>query len=282
MKVIIDPGHGGFDPGALGPTGLREADVNLAVAKRVANLLSPSVQAVLTRDGDTSPGTDVNTDLQARATIANGAGADYFVSIHCNAADSPAANGTEVYCYKFGGKGEQLARAIAGFLVPALGLRDRGVKEANFYVLRRTVMPAVLIELAFITNTVEESLLRSPLFQAKAAEAIAQGIRAFLGISDPVNGGNEAPSGEELPSETPGSGGGTPMPAPGPFKDVALDRPTAAAIARALERGLIRGDSDGRFRPSDPLSREEAVLLIDRTTDYLLAKVKAAGINIDE
>ncbi|WP_041315615.1 N-acetylmuramoyl-L-alanine amidase [Heliomicrobium modesticaldum] len=281
MKVIIDPGHGGFDPGALGPTGLREADVNLAVAKRVANLLSPSVQAVLTRDGDTSPGTDVNTDLQNRATVANGARADYFVSIHCNAADNAAANGTEVYCYKFGGKGEQLARTIARFLVPALGLRDRGVKEANFYVLRQTVMPAVLIELAFITNRVEESLLRSPLFQAKAAEAIARGIGAFLGIGDPVDGGNEAPLGEELPSEAPGSGGGTLMSAPGPFTDVAADRPTAAAITRALERGLIQGDGEGSFRPADPLTREEAVLLIDRAINYLLAKVKAAGITID-
>lgn len=175
MKIVIDPGHGGKDPGAVGPSGLKEAHVNLRVALKVAEKLRKAgVEVKLTRDSD------VFVDLQHRCGIANSFNADYFVSIHCNAASTPQAHGTETYCYKFGGKGEILARVIQAELIAVTGRANRGVKTANYYVLRRTNMPAVLTELAFISNPEEERLLADVAYREKCALAIANGISKFI------------------------------------------------------------------------------------------------------
>jgi N-acetylmuramoyl-L-alanine amidase len=177
VKIAIDPGHGGKDPGAVGPSGLREKDVALTVAKKVAEYLqSASIPVKMTRTSD------VYVELKDRAKIANSFGADYFVSLHCNAFTSPTACGTETYCYKRGGKGEILAKAIQDELIAAIGLTDRGVKEGNFYVLRETNMPAALTELAFISNPNEEKLLASAEFQNKCALAIAKGIGKVINV----------------------------------------------------------------------------------------------------
>lgn len=188
MRLIIDPGHGGLDSGAVGPTGLKEKDVNLAVAKKLANYLLSVAEVKLTRDCDRQLGSDENTDLRARVNIAEDWQADYFISVHCNAGGS-SAKGVETYAYKPGGKGEKLAKAIQAELVKATGLVDRGVKFANYYVLRKTSMPAVLVELAFISNPVEEKLLKDPAWQDKVARAIAQGVAGFLGIN--LKGGTQ-------------------------------------------------------------------------------------------
>jgi len=185
-KIVIDPGHGGKDPGAIGLTGAHEADVNLAVARKVAVLLQPVMTVVLTRHTDKSLGANVSADLTARANVANQAGADVFVSIHCNSATDPAAHGTETHCYPGSVKGAVLAQCLQDRLVPALGLTDRGTKESNFAVLRQSKMPAALVELAFISNSVEEKLLQSEDFQDRAALAIARGICDFLGIELPA------------------------------------------------------------------------------------------------
>lgn len=184
-KVMIDPGHGGKDPGAIGPTGAYEADVNLLVAKKVAVLLQPVVSAGLTRKTDIGLGSSVSADLIARSNMANQAGADVFVSIHCNSAVDATAHGTETHCYPGSVKGAVLAQCLQDRLVPALGLTDRGTKESNFAVLRQSKMPAALVELAFISNSVEEKLLQSEDFQDRAALAIAQGICDFLGVRLP-------------------------------------------------------------------------------------------------
>lgn len=177
MRIVIDPGHGGKDPGAVGPNDLKEAHVNLAVALKVAEKLRKAgVEVKLTRTSD------VFVDLQPRCDIANSWMADYFVSIHCNAAGTPQAHGAETYCYKFGGKGEILAKAIQAELIAATSRANRGVKTANYYVLRRTNMPAVLTELAFISNLEEERLLASVAYQEKCALAIAKGIGKFIGV----------------------------------------------------------------------------------------------------
>lgn len=177
MKIVIDPGHGGKDPGAVGPSGIKEVNINLQVALMVAKKLQKAGLSVkLTRT------TNTFVDLQPRCDIANSWMADYFVSIHCNAASTPQAHGTETYCYKFGGKGEVLAKAIQAELIAATGRANRGVKEANFYVLRKTSMPAVLTELAFISNLVEERLLTSAAYQEKCAMAIAKGIGKVIGV----------------------------------------------------------------------------------------------------
>jgi len=175
MKIVIDPGHGGKDPGAVGPNGLKEAHVNLAVAQKVAERLRKAgVEVKLTRTSDVFVG------LPHRCNIANSFGADYVISIHCNSAGTPEAKGAETYCYKFGGKGEVLAKAIQAELIAATRRVNRGVKTANYYVLRHTSMPAVLVEIAFINNPEEEALLASDEFQQRAAEAIARGVQRRL------------------------------------------------------------------------------------------------------
>ncbi len=182
--VCIDPGHGGFDPGAVGPQGTKEKDVTLAIGLKVKELLeSNGIAVVMTRTGDYVPGraTDVSADLKNRVTIANSSNADVFVSIHINSG-SAAAHGCECYIYRRGGAAEKLAMAIQKNVIAETGLADRGVKTANFYVLRETKMPAVLGETGFISNPVEEQKLRDPQFQLKIARGYVKGICEYFGV----------------------------------------------------------------------------------------------------
>lgn len=146
-------------------------------------LQAAGVSVVYTRTSDrvTWP-SDTNADLAARCKIANQADADLFLSVHCNSAANRSAHGTETYCLQFRGQGEKLARAVHAKLLQATGLADRGVKTANFYVLRATKMPAALVELAFINNPDEEKLLKQSEFQARAGRAIAEGVAEILGV----------------------------------------------------------------------------------------------------
>jgi len=182
MIVCIDPGHGGPDPGAVSPEGIQEKKITLTVAKRVAEYLRRAeIQVVLTRDTDKElvAGNDDSAELRARAEVANNAKADYFVSIHCNAASTPDAEGFEVYCYPGSIKGAMLATKIADAYALASGLKRRKVDTANFQVLRDTVMPATLIELGFLTNKADCALLKEPAFLDKCALGIAFGILAM-------------------------------------------------------------------------------------------------------
>lgn len=183
-KVMLDPGHGGYDPGAVGPSGVQEKNITLAVALQVADLLASAAEVRLTHKEDVP--WDDNSDLSARSAMANEWGADCFVSIHCNSAADPEAHGTETFHYPGSGRGQALANSLQAKLTNALGLTDRGVKEANFAVLRQTNCPACLAEMAFISNSSEEALLESPDFQAKAARAIAEGVVDFLGMVLPA------------------------------------------------------------------------------------------------
>ncbi|HHY99034.1 MAG TPA: N-acetylmuramoyl-L-alanine amidase [Firmicutes bacterium] len=155
----------------MGRTGTREADINLSVTQRIGDELKRhGISVLLTRTDD------VFVSLKDRVNMANAADAAIFVSIHCNSAEDEGAHGTETY-HSVGSKpGKILAETIHQSLVKAAGLFDRGVKEAKFYVLRRTKMPATLVELAFISNKDEEKLLKSEEFQQKTAKAIAEGI----------------------------------------------------------------------------------------------------------
>ncbi len=181
--IVIDPGHGGSDPGAIGPTGLKEKDVTLAVSKKLAAYLCDMADVHLTRWTDKELGPDVNSDLAARANLANSLKADLFISVHCNSAADPSAHGVETYALAPGGEGEKIARLVQASLVETTNLADRGVKFANYYVLRKTAMPAILVELAFISNPQEEAMLANPDFQDVCARAIAAGVKRFYGIS---------------------------------------------------------------------------------------------------
>ena len=179
MLIAIDPGHGGSDPGAVGPAGTKEKEHTLAISLYLRNLLAQAGHGVvLTRDTDcdvAAPDATAGEELQARVDIANQAGADMFISVHINAAVNPAAQGGETWYYQ---TGRELARCLQA-QISRLGLRDRGIKQANFYVLRQTDMPAVLVELGFITNPAEEALISSDPFRLQAAAAIADGIEAW-------------------------------------------------------------------------------------------------------
>lgn len=174
MLICIDPGHGGQDGGAKGPTGAREKDINLLAGHELKqDLLAAKQHIVLTRL------TDIYVSLSARADIANWAGAGYFVSLHCNSAKDPSAKGIEVYHYpKASPKAKELAADVQKRLVATTGLADRGVKSANFAVLRLTSMPAILVEMAFISNPEEEALLLKEDWRRKVVHEIAAALLA--------------------------------------------------------------------------------------------------------
>ena len=157
IKIVIDAGHNpqGVNAGAEGQ-GLREQDINYAVAQELAALLraDPNFEVRLTRNTPTEVlGTTNASSLQQRVQIANSWPADYFISIHANASTNPEANGTEVYTYRNTGAAHELAEDIQEAIVEEMQMKDLGVKtNPSLYVLRRTTMPAVLVELGFITN----------------------------------------------------------------------------------------------------------------------------------
>jgi len=226
-RIVIDPGHGGKDPGAVGKIlKLKEKDVVLKIAKRTKALLEKNldVEVLLTREDDRF------VSLGDRTEFANNHQADLFVSIHCNASRNPRANGTEVY-YLSPAKTTE-ARAVEALendairfedpesikrytdldfilydmrqseyliesidltemcqksLVKELGTKDKGVKHANFYVLRGAFMPAVLVEVAFLSNKWEEQKLQHKDFQNRAAKSIYKSIKQFKEKYDKMN-----------------------------------------------------------------------------------------------
>ena len=149
FSVVIDPGHGGPDPGAIGIGGLRETDVVLEVSKMLKKLLSEKgVKVKLTRKNE------VDLDLPPRVSIANNTDADIFVSIHANASRGKRRdiNGLETFYFK-GWRGRLLAKRIQKqILRVSPGSPDRGVKQGRFYVIKNTRMPAVLVEIGFLTG----------------------------------------------------------------------------------------------------------------------------------
>lgn len=159
-KVCIDPGHGGSDPGAVSGK-FYEKDVNLEVGLAMRDFLQPYVDVVMTRD------TDKTLSLEERAEIANKADVDFFFSIHCNSAANTAAKGWECFIVSKGGNAEKLAIRVQArvFEEPTLTLKNRGIKTANYYVLRYTDAPAVLVENAFISNSDD----RVNILKSKAA-----------------------------------------------------------------------------------------------------------------
>jgi N-acetylmuramoyl-L-alanine amidase len=216
-KIVIDPGHGGKDPGASGPGGLDEKDAVLDIGRRLRDALSAEgVKVIMTRSSD------VFIPLETRADIANREGADLFVSIHANANRARSLRGFEVYyispvvsdskralssmkedrlridgadvlsltpglktilwdmTYAYDRRESiELSRMLCRSMGAIPDTRVIGVKNANFSVLRGTTMPAVLVEVGFVTNPSEESLLSSGSYRQKLAERIREGIRYY-------------------------------------------------------------------------------------------------------
>lgn len=173
IRLYINAGHapnGVPDPGAVNQYwGVRECDIVLSVGKMLANMLEGAgYDVTLCQDNS----------LSYITQTANNWDADYFISLHCNSAYTDQARGSEVYCYSFGSIGEKLAQCVQDSLVGRLGMVNRGVKEANYYVLRQTEMPAILVEMGFINNSDDCAMLvnRTEDF----ATAIFKGIIRFL------------------------------------------------------------------------------------------------------
>lgn len=173
--IVVDPGHGGRDPGAIAVTGKYEKDINLGVASKLAALLQrKGHQVTLTRQGDRF------IELESRAAVANRRGADLFVSIHADSAPNPSAQGFTVYIANTASaKTQQAARAIVRAM-KTTGLQSRGVRRADYRVLVTTRGPAVLIELGYLSNFREARKLQDDAFQNRLAVAIAAGIADSL------------------------------------------------------------------------------------------------------
>lgn len=220
-RVVIDPGHGGADPGAIGPTGLREKDVTLAIAKSVGPILARElgVEVRLTR------GSDAFVSLEERAAVGNAFEADVFLSIHCNAAETKARRGIETYVLdtardelahrvakrengggaashgelrailddlklaELGARSKHLATLLQKATMSSLHAEEKGVSYgdvldggvhgAGFFVLVGARMPAVLMEVSFISNPVEEGYLAKADYRARVADAIVNALRAY-------------------------------------------------------------------------------------------------------
>lgn len=185
-KVIcLDPGHGGSDSGAAGPSDTMEKDNNLGIALALKELLeSHGATVVMTRDTDTDvygPDASPSEELGARVDIANESGADLFISIHNDSFTNSSASGTTTFHYG-DSKSLSLAGCVQKQLVEELGTKDRGVRFGSFYVIRYTSMPSILAEVAFISNPEEELLIASDDGRYKAARGIFEGIAKYFKV----------------------------------------------------------------------------------------------------
>lgn len=181
MVIVVDPGHGGVDPGTIGLGYSTEAENVLAIAWELKDLLEEAgATVIMTRKTNVNPAqgtayaSRANGQLAARTAIANYNNADLFVSIHNDWNSNSSISGTTSYYYH--AHDWMLADSIQKHLVSYLGSRNIGVKRGNFYVLRNTKMPSALIEVGFLSNQREAQLLAQPWYRTAAAKGVFQGI----------------------------------------------------------------------------------------------------------
>ncbi len=199
--IVIDPGHGGSDPGACNSKmGLREKDITLDISKRMAEILNKRGWKVyLTRHTDTDltyPGSPDADELQARSDVANNCNASVFISIHCNASTNSSLSGSSYHWWKHSDK--EIARALEGSLGENIGTRDKGTRRDKFYVLSHSKVPSCLVETAFLSNPRDAGLLASAAYRQKIAEKLASAITLFFQQKNLARKRMEnSPSGEE-------------------------------------------------------------------------------------
>lgn len=176
--IFIDPGHGGADPGAIGITGTFEKDVVLDISLRLESLLKQAgAQVIMSRRQD------VFVDLYERVDHANRSPAEIFISIHANSVAHDFPMGTETYVSNNSSpQSLSLAHIVQQEMLSFLNLHNRGVKKRDFYVVKATRMPSILVEVAFLSNEREERLLKDPSFRQRSAEAIFSGIKKYFQI----------------------------------------------------------------------------------------------------
>ena len=179
MKTVcIDAGHGGRDPGCVSFDGVKESAIVLDVCQRIRAAISGAVRVVMTRDDNTFIG------LSLRAEISNRERSDAFLSVHCNSASNRQAQGWELFTSVGETQADRLAQSVASFHSERFpDQKNRGLKEVNFSVLRRTAAPAVLVELGFLSNAQEAAWLETEQVRQGMADCIAAGVLEFLGVS---------------------------------------------------------------------------------------------------
>ncbi|MFH1710202.1 MAG: N-acetylmuramoyl-L-alanine amidase [bacterium] len=174
--IVIDPGHGGRDPGYVGKSGIFEKFLNLKIALKLKKLLSDAgAKVILTRTGDAS------TRDSSIVRLANNKRADLFVAVHLNCYFNPRISGSETYY--FTPQSKKFAEIMQKNLCRTIKSRNRGVRKVAYYTIHHTKMPSVLVEAVYLTNPKEEKLILDPKFQAQVAYGMYKGIREYVRIS---------------------------------------------------------------------------------------------------
>ena len=184
--IVLDPGHGGSDPGAIGPTGLQEKQVTLPIAEYLKSILeAKGAKVILTRTTDVDvygPHASGVDELQARVNVANGNQADAFISIHINSFSNPNVGGIATYYFDGSDQSKKLASSVQEQIAEHSGFNgDRGIQPGNLYVLRHSLMPSILVELGFISNPKEEGHLKESATQKDFANELAKGLEIYFG-----------------------------------------------------------------------------------------------------
>ncbi|HEY4003516.1 MAG TPA: N-acetylmuramoyl-L-alanine amidase [Candidatus Xenobia bacterium] len=206
-RIVVDPGHGGQYNGAVGVTGTLEKNVNLDVATHLADDLRHLGATVrMTRTGDTAvapPGASLDDDLKARIGIANQWKADLFVSVHSNSELGHNRHGIETYHRRADdAQSKRLACDIMQVMSQQLPVEVRGVKPADFWVIKHAAMPATLVEVSYLSNPGDEQHLKDPAFRQQAAGTIATGIEHwFQGVNAPPLGDPTDDPPQQSPSD---------------------------------------------------------------------------------
>lgn len=193
--IVVDPGHGGRDPGAIGANGALEKNINLELAKCLKNLLlQAGAVVIMTREGDydlTDPGLANNkksADLKARVDLVRKCEADICVSIHVNSFPSSRWWGAQTFYYTPSNESKRLASLIQDELLRLLGNSGRWIKPEDFYIIREVKIPAVLVEVGFISNPQEEQRLKTSVYQEKTAWCIYAGIVRYFAGDEEIPG----------------------------------------------------------------------------------------------
>lgn len=246
-RVFIDPGHGGTDPGSSG-FGRRESDINLEVSLKLKSKLeSKGIEVVMSRT------TDKYLSLGERADLANKSGAHVFVSIHQNSFENETASGIETYYHPDKTSYKQLSTEIQENTINETGAKNRGVKTANFAVVRLTDMASSLVECGFITNKSESDKLASGTYQNKLAAGISTGIENYLKDNIQLSKPNLV------------------------FKDIS-NHWAKDNILDFVEKGYLLGYEDNTFRPNNSITRAEFIKIVNKFFDL----TKESDVNFSD
>lgn len=245
MKILLDAGHGLFTIGKQTPDGMKEFEFNAAVAEYVKSILSDyQCEVIFAHD----PTGKIDVPLTKRTDYANRAGVDVFVSIHANAFGPGGWNNTQgIETFVYTTKPQiavNLANLVQKKLLEATGRPNRGVKAANFHVLREAAMTSILAECGFMTNKEEAELLKSDDYRKNCARAIAESLIEFYNLKPKV------------------------------VKQVKAANEVVSSWAKdSIEWAMEHKISDGS-RPQDPITRQEAIVIAKRQHDYTMNEVK--------